>query len=726
MDKSKDTQYQIAIDAGGTMTDTFLVNSSGEWVLGKSLSSLEDEASSYMESVQDACDDWGLKSSDVHPHTLSDLYTGTTGVNALITGAGKRVGLLITMGQEDSPFLDRGLTWLDHHPYDLWKYQLHEHTRPLVEPRNVKPIRERTTSGHYFPPGSHYEAGHVIIPLNEQDVVDAVAKLLDHEVEVIGICFMNSYINPAHERRAAEIARNIIRERASETNLICSADICPRQKENARLKSLLVECFAAEVVRKGFNLVEAAAQKDGMTYNLRTLLGYGAAVDIRYPRLCESLISGPVGGILGGKALAEKLKLKNVACVDLGGTSFECGLLVEGDLQLDNDSNFAGHRLNMPMIKLDSVGAGTGTVIRVDPKIKRILLGPESAGYRVGICYQYPDITISDANLALGLLSADNFLGGKITLDREGALRVLEERLAKPLGMDVFDACYGVLDLQHSILQEFMSDSIASKGYNPEEYTMMVYGGSGPLHMWGMEGHVRFNGICTMPWAAAFSAFGAATADYFHHYEKGVNCPFLHELSDDETMNIASSMNRAWEELEKQAYAELKQEGFPSDQVVLSYGVQARYVGQLFSSWSTPVSISRVKFVGDVDAVCQAFEEVYLKTYPHAARHPEAGYLITAVFLDAFVPKVKPVVQRFGRGRKQAQKSALKGTRDVYWNREWVKSEIWDMDQLTAGTRVDGPAVIEHSMTTLPIPPERYVTFDDHRVIWYQGKDNSE
>jgi len=532
---------------------------------------------------------------------------------------------------------------------------------------------------------------------------------------------MNSYINPVHERRAAEIAVKLTKERGVDTKVICSADICPRQKENARLKSLLVECFAAEVVRQGFNRVESAAQTDGMDYNLRTLLGYGAAVDIRYPRLCESLISGPVGGILGGKALAEILKLKNVACVDLGGTSFECGLLVEGDLPLDNDSNFAGHRLNMPMIKLDSVGAGTGTLIRVDPKIKRILLGPESAGYRVGVCYQYPDITISDANLALGLLSADNFLGGKVILDRERAIRALDERLATPLGMDVYDACYGVLDLQHSILQEFMSDSIASKGYDPEEYTMLVYGGSGPLHMWGMEGHVNFNGICTMPWAAAFSAFGAASADYFHHYEKGVNCPFLHELSDDETMNIASSINKAWDEMEKQAYTELEQEGFANDQVILTYGIQARYVGQLFSSWSAQVSKNRVESVEDVDALCQAFEKVYLKTYPHAARHPESGYLVTGVYLDASVPKVKPVVQKYDLGNKQPHKEALKGTREVYWNKEWTKSEIWDMDKLSAGVRVDGPAVIEHSMTTLPIPPDRHVTFDEHRVIWYHG-----
>ena len=146
MGEPRKTQYQIAIDAGGTMTDAFLVNDSGKWVLGKSLSSLEDEASSYMASVQDACDGWKLKSNQVHDQAISALYTGTAGINALLTGAGKKVGLLVSMGQEDMPFLDRGLTWLDQHPYDLWKYQLHQHTRPQSSNATVATSTETTAS----------------------------------------------------------------------------------------------------------------------------------------------------------------------------------------------------------------------------------------------------------------------------------------------------------------------------------------------------------------------------------------------------------------------------------------------------------------------------------------------------------------------------------------------------------------------------------------------------
>jgi acetone carboxylase beta subunit len=713
-------RYQLALDAGGTMTDTFLVDASGAWSLGKSLSSLEDESASYMESVADACGVWGLGSATVHSHSDSDIYTGTTGANALLTGEVKRVGLLVSIGQRDTPGLDRAFTWLGHHPYDLWKYQLHAHPRPLLEPKNVKAVMERVAAGSYLPPGIHYEAGAVVIALDEAGVATAVEELLEQAVEVVGICFLNSYANPSHEHRAAEIAREVMGRRGLSVPVICSVDICPRAKENARMKSLLVECAAGEICRRGLRRVEDAAQADGLTHPLKTLVGYGAAVDIRYPRLFETFVSGPIGGLLGGKAMAEIMGLRNLACVDLGGTSFEVGLLVEGELSLTSEPNFAGHRLNMPMLDLQSIGAGAGTVIHADPAMKRVHLGPQSAGYHVGVCLDYPDITITDVNVALGLLSPSNFLGGRVDLDRERAIEALEERLAKPLGMDVFAAAAGVLDLQHAMLQDMISDTVAAKGYDPLEYTILVYGGAGPLHLWGMEGHVQFGGLATVPWAAAFSAFGAAMADYFHRYEKAVNCAFLPELSDAAKLGLAAPMNAAWEELERQALRELEAEGFPREQVILRHGVAARYVGQLFSSWNAYVEKGRVETIADVEAACNAFEETYAKTYPAGARHSEAGYLITGVFLDAAVPKVRPVIRRYPMRGAQPPVSARKGEREVYWSNEWVTTEVWDMDALECGNRVHGPAIIEHPMTTMPIPAGRSASFDEHRVIWYE------
>jgi N-methylhydantoinase A len=209
-------------------------------------------------------------------------------------------------------------------------------------------------------------------------------------------------------------------------------------------------------------------------------------------------------------------------------------------------------------------------------------------------------------------------------------------------------------------------------------------------------------------------------AEYFHRYERAVNCAFLPELDGGEKVELAGSMNRAWEGLERQAVRELEDEGFSRDQITIRHGIAARYVGQLFSSWNAYVDKGRIETVADVDAACEAFERTYAKTYPASARHSEAGYLITGVFLDAAVPKVKPSIRRYPMSGPTPSPSARKGDRQVYWGGEWTASDIWDMDSLESGNRVHGPAVIEHPMTTLPIPAGRHVTFDEHRVIWYE------
>lgn len=712
--------FQLAIDAGGTMTDAILIDDQGIFTVGKYLTNPDDESVSYMGAVQDAAESIGLSSSDVHKRMISDVYAGTLMLNLLITGRGKKVGLLTSIGQQDTPFLERGLTWLGRQPYDKWRFQLHQHSRPLIQVENVIPITERVSAGNYFPSGTHYEAGQIVIPLNEAEVSKAVEKLLNEDVEVIGICFLNSFANPSHEHRAKSIALEIVRARAARVNVICSVDICPRAKESTRTKTLLVECTATDKVREGFFRVENAAKSDGLSHNLQTLLGYGAAADIRYPRLFESVVSGPVGGVLGAKAIAKIIGRPNMVCGDLGGTSWDVGMLIDGELSLTSEPEFSGHRLNMSMVKLECIGGGAGTEIHVDPVLKRIILGPDSAGYQLGMCLKHHEITISDVNVALGLLGAKNFLGGKVHLDREAAIRALDERLARPLGMDVYDAAEGVLDLQHAMLRDHLGDCVLSRGFDPGNFTLLVYGGSGPLHLWGIERNMKLGGIVTVPWAAAFSAFGVSMADYFHRYERSVACPFLPSAAPDEKLSVARRMNDAWQELEDLAYEELTQEGYGKEEVTLKYGVSARYVGQLFSSWSAEVRLNRVKTVRDVEDVCNAFETAYRKIYPDAARFPEAGYLVTGVHIDAMVQKVKPKILEYPLKSKVPSKTAHKGERKVRWNKSWESADIWDMDRLQAGNRVDGPAVIEHSMTTLPIPPGKCVEFDERRMIWYK------
>lgn len=716
-------QFLVAVDAGGTMTDTFLMDEGGAFRLGKSLTNPADESKSYIASLGDAAGDMEMTSRDIHRACGLSIYTGTTMLNLLVTQGGAKVGLLTTKGQGDQARQERNLTWLGLSYEDTMHQVLHEHTAPLVDPRNVREVAERIEGPTYFV-FSYLPPETAVVPLKEDDVRTGVNALLDNGVDVIAILFMHSYCNPTHEMRAAEIAREIVRKRGVEVPVVASYDISPTSMESQRLKTLLIHCYAALPAAKQLEKIEAAAKREGYNRNLFTLLSYGATVDIRYPRIVEAIISGPTGGLLGGGFLLKEIKgLENILCMDLGGTSFDIGVIARGYLPIDPEPVFAGHKLNLPMVSIDSIGAGTGTVIHVDDYLKTISLGPDSMGSRIGTCYGASEITVSDINLLLGYLNPDYFLGGKVKLDKDAAFRALRERLAEPLGKDVYDASSDVLELLHDRLHAHTKGIMTTRGYDPGDFTLLCCGGSGPLHMWGIADRLLDDaaGICTVPWAAAFSAFGVAACDYFHRYQKSILCVLPPTLPPEYQVVQAQALNQAWRELEQKALAELEQEGFPKDKVTFEYGIFARYLGQMVS-WEVPVQISNIQTPEDLAKVIQSFEKAYSTIYPEAARFSQAGYAITEVVLKAVADKVKPVIPKYELKEDRPSKSASKGRREIYHKKEWTMFDVWDMDLLEPGNRIDGPAVIEHSMTTLVVAPDNYITLDEHKVIWYRKK----
>jgi len=638
-------RYLLALDAGGTMTDTFVVDEEGNFTLGKSLTNHENEAISYLGSVEDGASYWKTSSAEIHQRAVSSTYTGTSMLNVLLTQNGSKVGLLVTAGFAHMPIMERGLTWIGQSYEDTVRQQLHEHTPWIVQPEQVKEVTERISVGSFYME-HHHMPGHVVIPLVEEDVVKGVNELLGDDVEVIGILTLASYVNPVHERRIAEIAREIVKQRGVDVSVVASHEICPVINENERLKTLLLQCYMAEVGRKQLFGVEEAARNDGYKYDLLTLLCYGAAANIRYPKLVEAIISGPVGGLLGGKIIADLLGMPNVVCCDLGGTTFDVGLIAAGLIPVRKEPDFAGHRLRLPMVSIDSIGAGTGTVIHVDEETKRITLGPESAGSDVGTSYIYPDITIGDIDVILGFLDPEYFLGGKVKLNKQRALQMLEERLARPLGQDVYDVSSKVLDLMHSQMCDHISAMLLSRGLNPAEFTLLAYGGSGPLHVWGLERGMQLGGVMMVPWAAAFSAFGCAAAEYFHRYDKAVTFFYTPTMSDEIKLYQGGVLAQAWQELEQQGYEELEREGIPGEKVHFRYAISARYIGQM-STWEAPVEKGRIENLDDLDKVIGSFERVYTTIYPAAARYPEAGYQITEVSVEAIGEKIRPVIPKY-------------------------------------------------------------------------------
>jgi N-methylhydantoinase A len=720
MTKKVEQGYQIAQDAGGSMTDTFLVDRDGRFTTGKFLSNHIDEKISYLGSLQDAARRWGLTSAQVHQEAVSSTYTGTAMVNILVTRGGSKVGLLITRGFGDMPIQERGLTWLGQSYEDILHQQLHEHTPWMVQPENIREVTERITVGSYYSQ-HHLPAGTVVIPLVEADVVKGVNDLLGNGVEVIGILTLASYANPAHEKRMAEIAREIVKQRGLDVPVVASYEMCSVPNENERLKTLLIQCYTAEMARRQYFSVEDAARKEGFKHELLTLLAYGGAATIRYPKLAEAAISGPTGGLLGGKFMADFLRQPNLVCWDLGCTTCDVGLIAGGLLPVNKEPEFSGHRLRMPMIAIDSIGAGCSHVVHVEPVTRRITIGPDSVRDALGTIYASNEITIGDIDMVLRYLDPNYYLGGTIKINRDRAEQELTKRVAKPLGQDVYSVSSKILDLLHAKVADHISGVLLSRGLNPADFTLLVYGAAGPTHLWGLTRALDFHDVIVTPWAAVFSAFGVCAADYFHRYDKAVTFFLAPQMDDGTKLYMGSAVSQAWEEMEQRGLAELEAEGIPRDQVTFRHGFTGRYIGQM-SGWEIPSSLARVQTLTDLDTIVAEFEKAYTNIYPAGARFPDSGYQITEVYVDAVARKPKPVIPSYKLHGKEPPKKAYKGRRDAYMDGGWIPFDLWEQDLLEAGNRIDGPAIIEHTMTTTVIPPQNYVDFDEHRFIWYKKK----
>jgi acetone carboxylase, beta subunit len=706
----------VTCDAGGTMTDILLVDAAGRFSVGKASTTPQDESEGFWESLEDAFSQWGVNLDGgvngwLKPLKVS-IYTGTTMLNTLLQRRGKKVGLIITKGFEDSFVVERGFQAVAGYSYaDRLHTVTHAKNPPLVPRRLVKGATERVDL-----------FGKAVIPLYEHEVSDAVEELIEAGVDAIAILFLFSYINPAHEEAAAKIARKTMKKLRREVPVFLSSEVSPTIRELARLNSVVIQAYAAEPVREQLFRVEKRLQDAGVQYPLQTVLAYGGLASIRYPRLYESVVSGPVGGLLGARYLGEKVGINNLITTDMGGTSFDVGLVTEGNVPLVREPEFARFLLNLPMVTINSVGAGAGTYIRLDPMTKRILLGPESAGADPGpVCYDRGNEvpTVVDCDLILGVVNPDYYLGGKIKLNKQKCLARFREEIADPLGLDVYQAAEGVLELINAIMRDQLRSLVLAKGYSTVDYTVIAFGGAGPMHMAGFTEGLELKGLMTVPYAAAFSAFGCATVDYSHRYQRSTHMFVAPGAEAAAKVAVGKELNHAWEDLEKKALAEMTQEGFARDAVQLQQIAFVRYGGQL-DDVEVFSPVVRIAGADDLDTLIARFEDLYARIYVSGARFPEAGFQILEVGVVATVPKVKPLIEKRELGSPSISSRALKGTRRVYHHGRWHEARILEMEELGPGNVIDGVAVIEAANTTLFVPERRRVRFDEWGLIWME------
>jgi len=703
------SRYLLASDAGGTMTDVIVVDDQGRFVIGKAPTTRHDESIGYMESLGEAVNYWNLSLKEVCSNAETAIYTGTAMLNTTINRDGQKTGLLVTRGFEDLIVQGRGrqsfigLDWSE-----ITHMQYRKPPTPLVPRSLTRGVTERIDM-----------FGNPVIPLYEHEVRQAVRELLDLGVESLAVVFLYSFVNPAHEQRARQIAEEVLRESGRKVYLALSSEVAPVQREISRANATVIQAYATEPARRQFLTVESKLAAEGYSRSLKTVLCYGGVTNIRYPRLFETMMSGPVGGLMGAHYMGKALGIDNIVCSDMGGTSFDAGCITAGILPLDREPPFMQMYVNVPMLDIQSIGAGTGTYIRVDPHTNRIKLGPDSAGGTPGPVFQETGNeipTVSDCDMLLGIINPDYYLGGRVKVNKQKALDVFTEKVARPLGLDPYVAAEQCVNLVNILMREHLVRSLML-GYDIRDYVLLGYGGAGPMHLLGYPAEYPWKGVATVPHAAAFSAWGGACMDYAHRRHKSVSAVFPPGADEKTMMAAARTISDAWNQLEGELLEELLREGFTREQITLQQIAYIRYYGQL-EDVEVDSPVPRLNSPSDVEKLTARFEEIFGKMFTLAAKPPAPTYLATEVSVVAKVATVKPKVMTYALEGKKPPKKALKGKRPVFQNGEWNDAQLYEMDELRPGNEVRGLAVIEAPNTTLFVPADWHVRVDEHLVFW--------
>ncbi len=688
--------YTIGVDIGGTFTDVVVLSGDGETTSGKAHSTPGSLAAGVMDAIGSAAHSLGMTAAGLLGRCELIKHGSTVATNALITRRGARVGLITTQGFEDTPFIMRAVGRVDGLPAEQVRHVAAvTKPEPLVAPERVRGVRERIDAG-----------GKVIVPLNTADARRAVRELIEDErVEALAVSMLHAWVNRVHEEAVRDLVLSMYGPDAVHVSL--GSDLGQVAGEYARTNTALANAYVGPIVAGYLSDLEARLRAGGFRGHLLLMQGNGGLV--RPERLVpiSTLQSGPAGGMLAAAHLGAEIGHDRVITTDMGGTSFDVGMVTDGYWRYAEEPVFDRFRMVQPIIDIQSIGAGGGTIARVDPATHRLLVGPDSAGAEPGpVCYGRggTDPTVTDCDLVLGYLDPDYFLGGRRRLEVAAARKAIGDRLAGPLGMTVEQAAAGVVRIVNSKMSDLIRREVVRSGHHPEDYVLYAFGGAGPVHAVGYARDLGIREIVVFPTAAVFSAFGIAQADLIHTRL----ATRYHPLPVDPGV-----LNRDLAALESTLADDLEEEGL-TDKVAVQRHVTMRFRRQ---TTGEEITLPWRELTSDrVDELADLFVARYEELYGAGIAHRRAGIDINAVRVDAIGTVAKPALRSEPPGDPSAA-GARKGTRRASFDGEWRDVAVYDHGMLRAGMHVDAPAIIESPFTTAVLPPGSRAVVDGYRNL---------
>ncbi|MBI1815524.1 MAG: hydantoinase/oxoprolinase family protein [Deltaproteobacteria bacterium] len=673
--------YRIGIDVGGTFTDFVLVGRDGALRLSKSPTTPRDQSQGVIAGISELARGEHLSLGELLHDTAVIVHGTTTADNTLIEMSGAVTGLITTQGHRDEIELRRGFK------EDIWDPALPP-PPPIAQRRRRIGVPERLD----------YE-GKVLVPLDETAVRTALRRLKQLGTESLAVVFMFSFINPAHERRVREIAR----EECPGVSISLSHEVMPSAPEFERTSTTLVNAYVAPKIERYLGRLVERLRDEGYRHDLLVMQSNGGIMTPDYitSRPVTVLSSGPTGGVIAACAVARAAKTNDFVCADMGGTSYDVCLIRGGQPEIKAGWNWH-HRylVGLPMVDVQSIGAGGGSIASV--VAGSLQVGPKSAGAEPGpMCYDRGGTapTVTDANLLLGYLNAADFCGGTMRLKTDGVRDAMAEQIGRPLGLDAVQAAHGIYRLVNANMANAIRRISATRGVDPRGLTMVVYGGNGPVHATAQAEELGIKTVLVPKTSPAFSALGLLLSDHVIDELRAYITPVGRAELD--------RINHLFSEMEAAARAVLAARHGARGRIELRRFANLCYPGQTFDI-AVPIAARNGRLSArDVSGTVERFHALHEELHTYASRDEEP--ILRSVRLTAVGVTDKPAIPTLGRS---FVRPSVKGRRKAFFGGRFVVTPVYDGPQLRAGQHIKGPAIIEEPFTTIVLHPKQVATLD--------------
>lgn len=671
-------QYRLGIDAGGTFTDFILADRNGGLRIFKALSTPQDPTLAIRNGLALIEEETGISPQQIVSNADLCINGTTVGLNALITHNGAKTGLIATKGHEDSIEIRLG------HKEDGYRYDPEYPPATMLVPRYLRRgVSERVIS-----------TGAVHTPLDESEVRAACEHFLREGVESVAISFVWSVLHPDHELRAAEI----VREMMPEAKLTVGSQLYPQVREYTRTSTAIVNAYLAPILQRYVTAVDAYFQSLGAQHPVRYFQSNGglALGSVVSDQSVYAINSGPASAPRAALYLGEPYSLKDIITVDMGGTSFDITLTRDGRANVSKDIDFLRYRIGIPMIQVETLGAGGGSIGWID-SMGLMQMGPQSAGSQPGpACYgQGGDKpTTTDANLVLGYLNPAGLVGGRLPLDVDKARAAIRTHLADPLGISVEKAAYGMFTIVNNNMVNAIRRVSVERGYDPRDFALNCAGGATGAHITALAREMGIRKVLVSKLASGLCAFGQIISDVKYNYM----APVAARLEGAES---AARLNSLFNQLETKGRDDLRSDNFSDDKISIRRSLDMRYVGQVHEC---TVNVEPFEITEDaLERLKAAFHARHEELYTYCEPNSPVEVVNVESAISGAVDRPARMVIAQGKGAH----SALSGTREMIFDASGLKHEtpVYDGAKLGAGDAVTGPAVIQEVTTTIVIEP---------------------